>query len=346
MRKSFLTASLFTALSIFSPAHANEDALTCELDRPVMFGGLDWDSNQIHTAIARFIVEHGLGCKTDVLPGSTLPMLAGMARGDIDITMEIWKDNVTEAWNRALRRRQVVEVGVNFPDAVQGWYVPAYVIHGDPERGIEPMAPNLRSVQDLPDYTEFFEDPEVPGKGRFHNCILGWSCEVVNTNKLIGYELLDSYTNFRPGAAAALAAAISSAYRRGEPIVAYYWGPTWVLGRYELVQLEEPAYEKAQWEAFNEDPEDHTPTAYPEVAVIIGANADFAEEAPEIIGFLKNYRTSAALISGILDTMEEKDLTAEEAALAFMREQPEIWQAWLSASAGQRVTEALSAEDS
>ena len=339
LRAAFIVLACLMAATY--AARAADAPAECDVDRPIIFGGLDWESNRIHTAIARYILEHGLGCETDAIPGSTLPLLAGMARGDVDITMEIWKDNVTEAWNRALRRKQVVEVGVNFPDAVQGWYVPAYVIEGDPTRGIAPMAPELSSVYDLPRYVDLFEDPEVPGKGRFHNCILGWSCEVVNSKKLVGYGLDKSYTNFRAGAAAALAAAIASAFQRGEPILAYYWGPTWVLGRFDLVKLEEPAYDAAQWDAFNEDPEDHEPTAYPLVKVVIGANADFADSAPAVIDVLKGYRTDAALISEILDTMEEEDWTAEEAALDFLRTRPDIWQAWLAKPVAAKVSAAL-----
>lgn len=37
----------------------------------------------------------------------------------------------------------------------QGSYVPRYLVEGDAERGIEPrLAPDLRSVTDLPRYVE------------------------------------------------------------------------------------------------------------------------------------------------------------------------------------------------
>ena len=43
--------------------------------------------------------------------------------------------------------------------------MPTYVIEGDPERGIEPMAPDLKSVLDLPDYWAVprSEDPSKGG---------------------------------------------------------------------------------------------------------------------------------------------------------------------------------------
>jgi ABC-type proline/glycine betaine transport system substrate-binding protein len=56
----------------------------------------------------------------------------------------------------------ILDLGPNYPESVQDWWVPSYVIEGDEEPGIEPMAPDLRSVDDLPEYTDPFQGPEDP----------------------------------------------------------------------------------------------------------------------------------------------------------------------------------------
>ena len=337
IRFLFAVAALFLATGGVSSASAA--AATCEIDRPVMFGGLDWDSNAFHTELARLIIERGYGCDTDVLPGSTLPLITGLGRGDIDVLMEVWRDNVTEPWNDALQAGTVISLGTNFPDAVQGWYVPRYVIEGDAARGIEPMAPGLRSVSDLKQHAPLFRDPEQPDKGRFYNCILVWRCEEQSTRKLKGYGLDRFYTNFRPGTGAALAAAIASAHERGEPVVAYYWGPTWVLGAFDLVKLEEPAWSEAAWNAFNADPARNPPVAFPTVEVIIGANADFVEKAPEISAFLRSYETTGQMVSEALAYMQaNEEVSARDAALHFIETRPDVWQQWLAPEIADRVT--------
>lgn len=306
-----------------------------------MFAGLDYDSARLHNAIARYILEKGYGCRTDSIPGSTIPLITGLVRGDLDIDMEIWKNNIPEVWAEALAKGKVVELSVNFPDAVQGWYVPRYVIVGDPERNIEPMAPELKSVFDLPQYKELFRDPEEPDKGRFYNCILGWQCEVINTKKLAAYGLDDDYTNFRPGTGQALAAAIASAYKRGKPILAYYWGPTWVLGVYDLVMLEEPAYDEETWEALREEENPEVACAYPTVEVFIGVNKEFHDQAPQLIEFLDKYRTSNALVSKLLAYMEENRADEEATALHFLKTQPEVWTEWVPEDVAARVSASL-----
>lgn len=323
-------------LIVLTMVIAAGSALACDVGRPVVFAGMDWQSNAFHTAVAQKVLEAGYNCKTDVLPGTTIPLLQGVAQGDIDVVMEVWKDNVTEVWNRGLRRGQVVELGTNFPDAVQGWYVPRYLVEGS-----DAVAPGLKAVSDLPVYKALFVDPEEPQKGRFYNCIAGWNCEVINSAKLKAYGLDDYFTNFRPGTGAALAAAIASAFIREKPIVTYYWGPTWVLGKYDMVMLDEPPYEAEVFTALATSDYPVRATAYPVVEVVIGANRRFAEQAPTIIAFLKRYETDAALVSDALAYMEETAGTAEDAADHFLSTRFDLWSSWVDEPTASRIRESL-----
>ncbi len=42
----------------------------------VHLGDFDWDSANIHTAIAGYIIEKGYGCDVEVTKGSTTPIMA------------------------------------------------------------------------------------------------------------------------------------------------------------------------------------------------------------------------------------------------------------------------------
>jgi len=299
--------------------------LSCELNRPIIFAGLDWKSNDFHTDVARYILEIGYGCTTDITPGTNIPLLQGVAQGDIDIVMEVWKDNVNKVWNRALKRNQVVEIGLNFSDAKQGWFIPKYVVKGQ-----DALAPNLVSVEDLINYKHLFTDPEEPKKGRFYNCIAGWNCEIINSAKLKAYGLSEHFTNFRPGTAASLSAVIASAYKKRVPILAYYWQPTWLLGVYEMVELKEPKFDQSIFSRLIIDKNPKKATAYPVLDVYIGANKDFSLKAPEIVKFLKNYRTDSILINEMLAYMHKQKASSKDAAEKFLKEYPVYWQKWVS----------------
>lgn len=344
LRQNALVALLAVLLATGGTAVAqNAD---CGVDRPIVFADFDWDSALLLTGIARTVLEEGFGCATNAFPGSTIPMYQGAIRGDIDVMMEVSKVNVPDFLPGAFEAGQLVELGVVFDDAIQGFYVPRYVIEGDAERGIEPMAPDLRSVDDLPQYAELFRDPEQPGMGRFHNCILGWQCEQINQVKLHAYGLTDDYNSFEPGTAIALAASMESAYVRGEPWLGYYWSPTWMLGQLDMVRLEEPAYSDACWAEMMthfDQPEGATSAcAYPEAAAAVVVGGAFFEEAPDaIIEFLSSVEVSTDTISELLAHMQ---LTGDDpmgAARTFLATQPEAWTDWVPADVAERVRAAL-----
>ncbi len=322
-----------------------QDADCGGYDKPIVFAELDWDSVQVLNQIAGFVFEEGFGCAIDSIPGSTIPMYRGASRGDIDVVMEVWLDNVPDFWPDAVAAGDVLELDPVFEDAIQGFYVPRYMVEGDAERGIEATAPDLKSVEDLPQYASLFRDPEQPNKGRFYNCIIGWRCEQINNVKLAVYGLLDDFTNFPPGTAIGLSTSMEGAYLRGEPWVGYYWSPTWVLGKLDMIRLEEPAYSDACWDNLENNvdtPENATEAcAYPASTAVIALGKDFNKAAPdEIVAFLDAIDTPSALINKILAHMQDTDATPAEAARHFMETETDIWTGWLEdAGVDQAVTD-------
>ena len=68
------------------------------LVRKLFSGDLDWDSSRFHVGVASFIAQHGYEIETDRIPGTTTPMLTALGSGDVHVLMEIWKQNVKDAW--------------------------------------------------------------------------------------------------------------------------------------------------------------------------------------------------------------------------------------------------------
>ena len=346
LKRFFLGSGLFLVWSVFCFIFSHPTLIAasakCELKRPIRFAGLDWDSNIFLTEVAKFIVEASYGCETESVPGTSLPLLAGMMKKDVDVMMEVWLDNVKEAWNKGIKDGSVVNLGVTFKGAVQGFYVPRYLIEGDKKRGIKAAAPDLVSVSDLPKYKKLFKDREEPEKGRFYNCILGWSCEVINSNKLKAYGLDEHYTNFRPGTGAALAAAISSAYKRGKPFVGYYWEPTWILGKYDMVMLKEPKYNDKDWSTLiDQKAKNPVGVAYPVKDIYLGASKDFYDQAPKLVSFFKAFEVTKDQINEALAMMEEEGLSHKAAAIKFLQKYPTHWKSWLGATEAAKVDEKL-----
>lgn len=328
---------------------SNGDGLPGEAyDGAVIFADYGWDSAIVHNRIAGYILEHGYGYEVDSVPGETIPLFQGLVRGDVSVSMEIWVEQ-QEAWEPALEEGTVKDLGLSFGETVQGFWIPTYMIEGDPERGIEPITPDLRSVEDLANYVDVFEDPENPGKGRFYDCIAGWECERVNEVKFKAYGLEEHYNRFLPGSGAALAASLVAAYERGEPWLGYYWAPTWIFGQLDLTMLEEPEYTDECWDSIAEEISSgnivgETACAYPNVTVNIGMNTEFHDANPEAVEFLTNYETTMDVTSEALLFMQENEAEAEDAAIWYLNEYEDEWTSWVPDDVAERVKEALAAE--
>jgi len=303
-------------------------------EKPIVFGDNSWDSVQVHNRIAGFIVKHGYGHSVDYIAVNTAPLMLGLSRGDIDVYMESWTQNMQETYDKMINDGTILDLGPNFPDSWQGWLVPTYMIKGDSARGIKATAPDLKSVFDLPKYWKLFKDPEDPNKGRFHNSISGWQCTKHNSIKLKAYGLDKYFNDFMPGSDPALSGAMAAAYKKGQTWVGYYWSPTWVLGLYDMTPLEEPPYDPKVWKTTKG-------CGFGAFDVNVLVNSGFQKKAPEVFGFLKKYETTTAQNNKFLSHMKESKGSTQDTAIWFLNKHESIWKKWVSPEVAKKVKAAL-----
>ncbi|QZY54708.1 ABC transporter substrate-binding protein [Crassaminicella profunda] len=299
----------------------------------LILGDAGWDSFTFHNEVAKFIIENGYGYETDVMRGSTPITFTGIRDGEIDIYMETWTSNIS-AYEEAIESGDIVELSLNYGDSAQGVYVPTYVIKGDPKRGIKPMAPDLKTVKDLEKYWEVFKDEEDPSKGRIYGAIPGWDVDKILNTKVKTYGLDKTFNYFSPGSDAALASSIAGAYEKGEPWVGYYWEPTWVMGKYDMTLLKDEPYSEELWN-------NGYACEFIPVPVTIIVNKEMTNKAPDVVAFLKEYKTSSKLTSDALAYMQKNEVEPSEAAKWFLKEHEELWTKWVDEDVAQKVKDAL-----
>ncbi|HMM06674.1 MAG TPA: ABC transporter substrate-binding protein [Clostridiales bacterium] len=337
MRKGSFLYILCATLSILvlmtvSACNGNSDSSGAGGKIKVVFGDPGWDSVKIHDAVAMFIGEAAYDIDAEEVSGSTAVTYSGLKSGDIDVYMETWSNNIA-TYDEDVEDGIIKELSVNYDDNAQGLYVPSYVIEGDSSRGIKASAPDLKTVADLKKYSSVFKDPDDPGKGRIYGAMSGWEVDEVMRAKYEYYGLDSNYNYVDPGSDSALAAAIASAYEKGEAIVAYYWTPTWITGKYDLVLLGDNPYDAADYEK--------GACACPSVRVTVCANSAFYEEAPEFCEFLSKYQTSSDLTAEALAYINDNDASYEDAAKWFLHQHDDLLDQWLPGDKAQLVREAL-----
>ncbi len=334
MRKYMLMLVAILILSILAACGGDEDSDEAKEIDTIVFADAGWDSILVHNFIARTIIEEAFDYDTEQTTGSTMATFQGLREGDINVYMEVWTDNLYPAYDEAIEDGEVLDLAVNFDDNVQGIFVPTYVIEGDKERGIEPVAPDLKTVEDLKDYPEVFKDPEDSSRGRILNAPSGWTIEQKISNKFDAYGLDETMNNFLPGSDSALVADLVNKYEKGEPWVGYYWSPTWVTAKYDLTLLEEPEFDRDTWEETGA-------TAFPPNDVMVSVHKDLPEQAPDVVEFLEKYETSSDLTEAALEYMEKEDVSAEEAGKWWMEEYEDVWTEWITEEEVEKVKEVL-----
>ncbi|MBD3307679.1 hypothetical protein GF339_14685, partial [candidate division KSB3 bacterium] len=134
------------------------------------------------------------------------------------------------------------------------------------------------------------------------------------------------------------------------PILAYYWEPTWLLGAYDMVQLEEPEFTEECDELMKEiiakdlDPKDTSPEAacaYKEYAIHKGIYAGLKDRAPEVVAFLEKMNVGTDPLNKTAAYMEQNSVEAEEAALWFFENYPDRWRSWMPEDITAKVEQAL-----
>ena len=326
------SSSSSSAVTASTTVSENGKTSTQAGETMLRFSDVGWDSIRFHNAVARFVLENAYGYKTEEISGTTPITYPALQQGDVDVLMEMWTDNVP-TYEQDVADKKVLELSVNFDDDAQGVYVPRYVIEGDSERGVAPMAPDLKKVSDLSKYANVFADPEEPGKGRLYGAVSGWNIDKVLHLKYIALGLSENFTYFSPGSDAALAAAFTSAFEKGQAIAGYYWEPTWLTGKYDLVRLGDEPYDA---KTFNDGIGD-----FPAVRVTICANPALPEKAPDAAAFLQHYKTSSELTATALAYMNDTKADYLTTAKWFLKENQTLWADWLPADACAKVRDAL-----
>lgn len=298
---------------------------------------LNWGSAHFQAEVAKIIIEKGYGYPVELVPGKTVNMWQALRLGEVDVYMEAWTANMKELVEEALAAGDVVELGIANNDNWQSLFVvPTYVIKGDAERGIEPMAPNLKSVSDLdqPQYKELFQNPENRDKGMIPTCLPGWECELINQEQLAAYGLDDDYDLVSPGSDTALFAGLAGAYEKGEPWITYLWGPTWIAGKLDLTLLEEPPYDEAVWE-------ENYGCAYPSSPIVIFSHKDFPDKAPDLTEMFGNWKMDTKTLGEGLAYMDETGGEPIDAAVWFLKNREELWTTFVPADVAQKVKDAV-----
>ncbi len=284
-----------------------------------------WESASVQSQIVGYIVEHGYGYPVSTLLVDPLAIDAALSSGSADVAMEIWLPNNREIYDEVIEDGTAVDIGKSIEDSWQGFGVPQYVKDANP---------GLGSVGDIRDYVDVFATVGSDGKVRFVDCVPGWACEVVNSEKWLGYGLNDIIHSVKPGSEAALLADLKRAYSRGDAWFGYVWGPSIISIDYEMYVLTEPEYTAECWES-------DKACSYPITEVKKLAASGLVERAPDVVDFLRQWHLPTEALVEVSKWMADNHETSSEGAIYFLQKFPHVWRAYVPDQVATKVETAV-----
>ena len=112
-RKQKMTAILAVAALLFIAAAGTGGCSRSAGE--IRFADVGWDSVKFHNAVAGLVAESAFGYTWKEVPGSSPIMHEAMLKGEIDVNMEEWTDNLA-TYHADLADEKFKELGVNFDD--------------------------------------------------------------------------------------------------------------------------------------------------------------------------------------------------------------------------------------
>jgi len=318
--------------SLVTPAYAGGDC------GKVTIADMNWSSATLIANVDRFILEHGYGCKAELVPGDTMPTGTSMVeKGEPDIAPELWSNSFKDALEKGIAEKRLRIAGKSLSDGgEEGYWVPQYMVDKDP---------TLATIEGIKNNAKLFKHPEDPDKSGFMGCPAGWNCQITSSNlfkalKLadLGFELVD------PGSGAGLAGAIAKAYERGEAWFGYYWAPTAVLGKYKMVKVDfnSGVDEKHFVDCISkEECESPKVTMYPPSPVHTVTTEGFAAKSPQAYNYLSKRAFKNNQMNVLLAWMGDNQADGDIAMEHFLKNYQSDWTPWVSKEVAEKVKKAL-----
>ena len=214
----FVLMSAIASAGLFTATKADD----------IKIAELNWQSGSMIANIDAYILTHGYGHDTEIIPGGIDATIQSMmATGSPHIVGEMWTSSLGDGAHAALNDGSLILAGDGvIGGAGEGWFIPNYVAE---EHGIN-------TIEDVLARPDLFPHPEDSSKGGIVICPEGWSCKGSNENLFEAFDMeAKGWKVIDPGSGTGLNAYWEGSVVRGQTAFGYYWTPTVFVGRLNLV---------------------------------------------------------------------------------------------------------------
>src|SRR3990170_2991671 len=289
---------------------------------PLVIAVNPWVGAEANANVAKVVMEKEMGCSVELQKVNESAQFPAMADGDVDATLEVWPSGHAKDREDYIEKAGAVVDGGELGIVGNiGWFMPSYVTEDNPE---------YATWEGFKENADIFATAETGDKGRFLGADTTYSIFDEAIIASLGLDLEVVYS----GSEAASLAALDKAVANQEPIIMYWWTPQWANAKYDLVEVELPAFDEECAQIALEDPD-----------VAAGYDCDYAEDVlykafgaqleskdPAAFAFLSAFNWTAEDQNSVALAIQE-GADPEDAAQEWIDANGDVWSAWLPTEA-------------
>jgi glycine betaine/proline transport system substrate-binding protein len=234
----------------------------------------------------------------------------GFETGEVDVIIENWGHPDLEK-TYIDEKKVAVNAGETGNVGIIGWYVPGWMVE---------EYPDITDWESLNSHAELFKTSESGDAGQF----LGSDPSFVQYDEALITNLDLNFKVIFSGGEATSVEAAQQAVAQKTPLLMYFWDPHWIHAQIDLVQVKLPPFT----EGCDADLE-KVACDYPQYALNKIVSTKFATEGGDAYTLVKNFTWTNDDQNLVSDYITNQDMTAEEAAEKWVKENEATWKAWL-----------------
>lgn len=299
----------------------------------VSIASMSWSSAQVIAEIDKIILTAGYGCNAELSTAETMPAFQSMLEtGKPEVVPELWINAVRVELEAAVARGQLTVAAEVLSDGgEEGWWIPKYLAEARPD---------IKSAADALAHPELFSVVEDEATGAVHSCPAGWGCQISSGNIFRAYDAeAKGFRLVDPGSAGGLDASIAKAYENESGWLGYYWAPTSLLGRYEMVKLDMGEHDKVHWDSCTAiaDCPAPKPNAWPTSDVFSVVTQEFSDRAGPAMDYLATRQWDNSTVNKLLIWISDNQASGAEAAKYFLENHEDVWSRWVVSEVFEKV---------
>lgn len=276
-----------------------------------------WTGSAVNANVAKLLLEQELGYTVELVKIDENTQFPALASGSLDASLEVWPSGHAADIQRYIEGRRggplrdggIVDGGELGLIGNIGWWIPTYLVDEQPELA---RYQGLQGNENLVGGEFLAADPTFVSYDEQIIDSLGLDLNVVHT-----------------GSEQALIDRLDEAIASEEPVLTYFYEPHWAHRKFDLTEVQLPAFDEECEEAARERDGEGYDCDYANDVLFKAFWLGLEDKAPAAFTLLSNFEYTTDDQQEIAFMVDSEGVPMPQAAQQWIDDNPDVWRTWL-----------------